>query len=108
MNAVGECVGRSEPGLSWPCDDERAADHVHVVGDELERVVRAREQQLVRARREIDAAHPELRHPEQVEVRLVADDEVADRRELLRDRRRVRRELAARPEVSGVERQSRG
>ena len=20
MNAVGECVGRSEPGLSWPCD----------------------------------------------------------------------------------------
>ena len=97
MNMVGECVGRSEPRLVLTVRGECAADHVHVVGDELERVVGAREQQLVRARREVGAVHPELRHPEEVQVRLVADDEVADRGELLRDRRCIRRELAARP-----------
>ena len=96
MNRVGECVWPGQPGLSWPCDASAPPMTFTSSGDELERVVRPREQQLVGARREIDAAHPELRHPEQVEIRFVADDEVADRRELLRDRRRVRGELTAR------------
>ena len=54
-------------------------------GGEQERVVGRCEQRLVRRCGEVLAAAPELRQPEAVEVRLVADDEVVDEGIPLRD-----------------------
>ena len=95
MNAVGECVCRAALRLVLTARGECAADHVDVGRDRLERVVGLREQQLVRRRGEVTAAGAELRHPEQVQVRLVADDEVLDAGHEPCDRRCVFRELAA-------------
>ena len=75
---------------------QRAADHVDVRRDVLQRVVGLREQREVRGRRGVRAVGAELRQPEQVQVRLVADDHVADGGERARDRRRVGGELRPR------------
>ena len=94
--------------LVLPARRERAADYVDVRRDRFQRVVRAREEELVRARGEVDAAGAELRHPERVQVRLVADHQVGDRREPPRDRRGELCEFAARARGPRRERASRG
>ena len=55
---------------------EGTADHVHVRIDALDRVVGLGQERQVGGRRRVGAVGPELRHPEEVEVRLVADDHV--------------------------------
>ena len=62
---------------------------------ELQRVVGGREELLIRGRGDVLAARPELRQPEAIEVRLVADDDVVQQRIALRDVRRERREVGA-------------
>ena len=75
---------------------ERAAPDADRRVDRLERVVGAREQRQVGGRGGVRAVGIELRQPEAVEVRLVADDHVVDRRQLLREHREVAGELLAR------------
>ena len=74
---------------------DRAADHVDRRVDRLQRVVALRQQPLVVARGDVDPLRAELRPPEAVEVRLVADDEVVHVRaapsRARRRRRRTRR-----------------
>ena len=75
---------------------QRAAPDPHVLVRLLRRVVGSDEQRVVGGRGRVSAVGVELRHPEPVEVRLVADDHVADRGHLIDDRRDVRRELPPR------------
>ena len=77
----------SAPRRECPSDD---AD---VVGHGLEGVVRLGKQRQVVARGDVLAVRPELRQPEAVEVRLVADDEVAVLGNLARERGCVGGEL---------------
>jgi hypothetical protein len=72
-----------------------AADDVHVLVDGLQRVVGRREKPEVRGRGRVGPVRRELRHPEEVQVRLVADDHVTHLWDLARDRRGVRREADA-------------
>ena len=78
MKTVGEWVGRDAVRVVAAARRERAADHLHVRRDRLDRVVGPREQVLVRGRGDVAAAGAELRHPERVQVRLVADDHGRD------------------------------
>ena len=78
-----------------PARRDGAADHLDVRRGLLDRVVRAREQVLVRGRRDVVAGRAELRHPERVQVRLVADGHGDEVRERLDGRRGERRELRA-------------
>ena len=78
MKAVGR-VGRPDavPGLSLP-RGETAPPITSIVGRAaFTRVVGLREQRLVGGRGRVAAVVVELRQPEAVEVRLVADDHVA-------------------------------
>ena len=86
MNVVGECVLRRAVGSSWPCGETAPPITFDLRVDGLERVVGLRQQPLVVAGGDVGAGRAELRPPEAVEVRLVADDEVVDVRQLLRER----------------------
>ena len=66
-----------------------AADHGDVWRDHLQRVVGSSQQRLVGRSGEIAPALVELRHPEPVQIRLVADDKVAHVRQRLGQRCRV-------------------
>ena len=61
--------------------------------DRLERVVGLRQEREVGGRRGVRAVRRELRQPEAVQVRLVADDDLVEARQQPRDRGRVLREL---------------
>ena len=69
-----------------PARRQRAADDVDARRDGLERVVGAGEQRFVRDRGGVAAVEVELRQPEAVVVRLVADDQLGQRRVAPRDR----------------------
>ena len=73
-----------------------APDHGQLGVGVLERVIRDREQLLVRGRRGVTAARVELRRPEQVEVRLVADEDRPHRRKRSDESSRVGGERAPR------------
>src|SRR5919108_1609866 len=70
-------------GSVGPARGEGAAEDADAGGGGLDRVVAAREQVLVADRGDVAAAAAELRLPERVEVRLVADDHVTHGRERL-------------------------
>ena len=95
MKAVGECVGRFPRGRSAP----RAARPPPITStfgaNGLDCVVAPREQALVGLSGHVSAGRVELWSPEEVRVRLVADDDVLDLRHEARDRRGERRELLA-------------
>src|SRR3954447_14163044 len=74
---------------------EPAPDDLQIRIDGFERVVRLREQPLVRHCCRVVSVCAELRHPEEVQVRLVADDDGADVGKLARQRGGVRSELGA-------------
>ena len=57
---------------------QRAPVHDGVCAHSLHRVVGVSEELLVRAGGDVLAVRPELRQPEAVDVRLVADDEVIE------------------------------
>src|SRR5213078_2574420 len=83
----------------WPVGSawrERAADHLNLRGHGLERVIGAGEQLQISGGGDVLPSGAELRHPEGVQVRLVADDDVTDLREGFREGGGVCRELAAR------------
>jgi hypothetical protein len=82
-----------EHRLVAPTRRERAADHVDLRRDRLQLVVGLREQPDVRRRGGVRSHRGELRHPEPVQVGLVADDHVAHIRHERRDRGRVGGEL---------------
>ena len=90
MNCVGECVG-ARRRLVAAVRRETRADHVQAGVDRLQRVVRLGEQLLERRRGGVRSIAAELGLPEEVEVRLVADDHVADVRERTGERRGVGR-----------------
>ena len=78
MKTVGECVSRRDAaGCRCRAARRRRRSPSIVRRDRLQRVVRLREQRHVRGRGRVAAVGVELRQPEAVEVRLVADDEVA-------------------------------
>ena len=81
MNAVGECVSRPVFGRSTPRGASAPPITRRQRPDGLDRVVGLREQRQVGGRGHVLAGRAELRQPEAVQVRLVADDEVADGRE---------------------------
>ena len=74
---------------------DRAADHEGGWVDRLDRVVRAREQLLVCARRHVFAVAAELGEPIAIDVGLVADDQIPYLRDAPREVRGERRELSA-------------
>ena len=81
---------------------ERAAPDADRRVDGLERVVGAREQRQVCRCGRVGPVGIELRQPEAVEVRLVADDHVVDRRQLqLQDGEVARRTPRAPPASAG-------
>ena len=80
---------------------ERAAPDAQLRVDRLERVVGSCEQREVGRRRRVRTVEPELREPEAVEVRLVADDHVVEGRHCAGERGRVLREPGLR---GGIER----
>ena len=75
---------------------ERAAPDARCRVDRLERVVRAGEEREIRRRGRIGAVRVELRQPEAVDVRLVADDHVVHGRQLLLQHGEIGGELLAR------------
>ncbi len=75
---------------------ERAAEDDDVRRHRLQRVVGLGEEREVRGRGDVLAVRPELREPEAVQVRLVADRVVAHGGERLRERGDELRELRAR------------
>ena len=95
MKAVGECVGRMPPGRSPPRGESAPPSTCTRRASRLERVVAAREQVGVRERGGVAAAGVELRQPEAVEVRLVADDHVAQLRQRPDERGGVGGEVGA-------------
>ena len=103
MNTVGEWVGRDPAGPVAPARRDRTAVDAHVGRDGLQRVVRPREEREVRGGRGTRPVQGELREPEAVEVRLVPDDDVLERRRAAHDRGRVRGERRrCASSVSGV------
>ena len=77
-NRVGEIVSRPVPGRSTP-RGASAPPQIRASGaDGLHGVVRRREQRQVGGRGGAGAVEVELRQPEAVQVRLVADDQVAE------------------------------
>ncbi len=92
MNVVGEWVSRPVLGLSTP-RGASAPPQIRRVGcGGLRGVVDLREQGEIEGGGEVLAVLAELGEPEAVEVRLVADDHVADRRHVSHDRGDVGRE----------------
>jgi hypothetical protein len=77
------------PGIVLAARRKRTRDHVHVLVDGLQRIVGLGQHAVVRGRRGVVAAGVELGHPEEIQVRLVADDDVPHLRDRARDRRRV-------------------
>ena len=75
---------------------ERAAPDSHRRVNRFERVVRPGEEREVRGRSCVGSVGIELRQPEAVEVRLVADDHIVDGGQLLRENGEVAGELLAR------------
>ena len=92
---MGEIVSRPVLGRSTPRGAERAAPDADVRRRRLERVVAASQEAQVRRRGCTAPGQVELRQPEAVQVRLVADDHVAEGRVVAHDRGRVARELLA-------------
>ena len=80
-------------GLVTAARRQRSADHVARRRHRLDGVVRAREQRFVRGRGGVAAVERELRQPEAVVVRLVADDHVLHGRVAAHDRGRERGEV---------------
>ena len=93
MNLVGECVSRPVFGRSIAAGGERAAPDPYRGVGQLHCVVGLREQGEVRRRGHVLAAGPELWQPEAVQVRLVSDDHVVERRQRTDERGRVAREV---------------
>ena len=96
---MGEDVGRTPPARSPPRGASAPPQTRSAGIDRLQRVVRPGEQLQVGRRRRVRAVGRELRQPEAVEVRLVADDHVVERRQRPCDRGRVLRELGLRRRV---------
>ena len=95
-------VGRpGRAGIVAAARRERAADHDRPRRRRLDRVVGLREQAQVGGGGRVEPLLRELRHPETVQVRLVADDHVADRGNEPWDRGGVGRELLPRGRVPG-------
>ena len=80
MKVVGEWVSRPVPGRSIPRGASAPPQTGMLRIGPLERVVDLDQQREVRRRGNVAALGVELRHPEAVQVRLVADDHVADLR----------------------------
>ena len=100
MKLVGEWVCRGRRGVVAACR-QRAADHGDVRARRLDERVGRREQLEVGGRGRVGSAGAELRHPEQVRVRLVPEADVAELRDprggSQRRRRRTRPGRAASP-----------
>ena len=101
MNCVGEWVWRDAFGSSAAARSEGASDDLEAGVDLLQRVVGLGQQLLVGRRGGIASVRPELRQPEEVEVRLVADDHRSHVGQLAGERRGEGRERRA---VGRVER----
>ena len=102
MNVVGEWVSRPVPGRSIPRGARAPPQTLTSPFAFFDRVVGGDQQREVGGRRRVAAVLVELRHPEAVEVRLVADDHVADLGHLRDDRGDVRRELPRAPRRSAA------
>ena len=94
-------VGRTRRRDVAAARREPAADHLHVGVGRLQRVVGLGQERLVGCCGDVLAVRPELRHPEEVEVRLVPDDHVANGGQRLRERGHVRGESGTRLGVRG-------
>ena len=89
-------VGRPRRrGVVAPARRQVAADHGDLRADVLQRVVGRREEPLVPGRCGVAARLVELRLPEEVEVRLVSDEHVADVGQRAGEVGRIRRERCA-------------
>ena len=105
MKRVGECVCRARAGSSLPRAESEPPITVIVGRDRLDARRSLGEQRDVGGRRGVGAVGGELRRPEEVGVRLVADRDGAHLRQRARDRGGEGGELRARaPAVSGVSR----
>ena len=97
MNVVGECVSRPVPGRSIPRGASAPPQIRHVLRrPPWRRRTPPIEQREVGRRGDVVSGLVELRQPEAVQVRLVADDHVADLRHVAHDRGDVRGELRPR------------
>ena len=90
---VRVAAGAGPVDAAWP---QRAAPDRDLLVDLLGRVVHLGEQREVGRRGHVVPGLVELRHPEAVQVRLVADDDVAQLRYVAHDRADVRGELSPR------------
>ena len=95
MKAVGDVVARDAPGRSEPRGAVAPPQTRTSFAHGLDGVIGRGEEPEVGGRRHVLARGSELGQPETVEVGLVADDQVADLREVVGDGGRIGRELRA-------------